>query len=26
VLKNEEIVVDRELLLGDGITKEIFVP
>jgi hypothetical protein len=26
ILKNGEIVVDRELLLGDGITKEIFVP
>jgi hypothetical protein len=26
ILKNGEIVVDRELLLGDGITKEISVP
>jgi hypothetical protein len=26
VLKNDEIVVDRELLISDGITREIFVP
>ena len=26
ILKNGEIVVDRELLIGDGITREISVP
>lgn len=26
ILKNGKILVDRELLLGDGITREIYVP